>query len=204
MVTHWRFALMKTWADSISTGRFDGVPMLSRGIFHAVTRDDLKQLRRTKDGPARRNLILQWDEEWPDEWRCSTDKAWKLISVALAFQAGPSEGGPEVGLGLGIDMFYGNCLHRADFYVIGHVPVDWLPEIVNSLEAIDEERYRDLYFSPEVQGDFVGRCFRNVHGIDTTEDRWREYSWKWLEKIKVIFRKARDDGRVLVFSADNC
>lgn len=179
--------------------------MLTRGMFHAVTDDDLKQLRRTKDGPLRRDLIvLDWDERWPEEWRCSTDKAWKFIFVALAFQPGPSGGRPEIGLGLGGDMFYGKSLHRANFYVIGLVPNAWLSDIVSALDAIDEEKYRALFYSPQAQADFAGRCFKEVHGIDVTEDRWCTYSWQWLLKVRELFRKAVESGRSVVFSAENC
>jgi hypothetical protein len=173
-------------------------------MFHAITDEDLKQMRRTKDGPLRRDLIREWDERWPEEWRCSTDKAWKFISIALAFQPGPGGGRPEIGLGLGGDIFYGKSLHRANFYVIGLVPSAWLPAIVKALEDIDEQKYRGLYFSPEAQGDFAARCFGEVHGIDPTEERWCKYSWTWLQRIRALFRKAMEAGRHLVFSADNC
>jgi len=178
--------------------------MLTRGMFHAVTSDELQQLRRTKDGPMRRNLLMEWDEIWPEEWRCSTDKAWKLICVALAFQPGPSGDRPEIGLGLGADMFYGKTLHKANFFVMGHIPREWLPEIVNALKAIDRQKYHDLYFSTEAQAHFAGCCFLQVHGIDASEDRWCQYSWNWLDKIRVLFCNALDGKRSLVFSAENC
>lgn len=190
--------------------------MLSRGIFHAVTDDDLKRIRSTKDGPKRRELVLEWDEIWPEEFRCSTDKSWRFISVALSYQPGPCGGRPdeyrkrrssdghEIVLGLGKDMFHGKSLHKPNFHVIGLVPNEWLPDIVNSLESLDEARYRELYFSAEVQSEFACRCFIENHGIDPTEDQWCDYSWTWLQRIRVLFRKALVSGRSLVFSATNC
>ena len=178
--------------------------MLTRGVFHAVTSDDLKQLRRTKDGPARRRLVRDWFEQMPEEWRAETDKAWKFLFITLAFQAGPSGGNAEIGQGLGADLFYGKSLHRANFYVIGHVLADWLPFTADALDAIDENKFRELYFSHQVQDRFAHVCFQINHGIDPTEDRWREYAWSWLQKIRALLAKAKDDGRSLVFHADNC
>ncbi|HZZ80239.1 MAG TPA: DUF1877 family protein [Gemmataceae bacterium] len=178
--------------------------MLTRGIFHAITDDDLKELRRTKDGPKRRKLVQEWDERWPLEWRCSTDKAWKFLYIALAFQKGPAGGRPEIGQGLGADMFYGKNLHRANFYVIGHVPHAWLPEIVSFLDGLDVAIYHGLYFSPEAQGRFAACCFPQVHGINATEERWVEYTWNWLQTIRDLFRRALDGKRSLIFNAHNC
>lgn len=177
--------------------------MLSQGKFHAVTSDDLRELRRTKDGPLRRQLITEWDERWPEEWRCSTDKAWRFIYVALAFQPGPGGGGSDIGYGLGADLFFGRSLHRPNFYVIGHVPADWLPQMVGALGAIGEQEYRELFFAPEPQGLFRDICFKQNHGIDPTEDRWRVYSWGWFQTIRELYARALAGGRSLVFSAEN-
>jgi hypothetical protein len=177
--------------------------MLTRGVFHAVTDDDLKQLRRTKDGPKRRDLIEQWDERWPKEWRCDTDKSWKFLVAVLAGKPGPTRSA-EFGFGLGSDMFYGQSLHRPNFYVIALVPNEWLIDIVNSLDAIDEERYWVLFHSRGTQSSFSCFSFQVTHGIDTTDDRWRTYSWKWLKKIRSFLRKALKAKRSVVFSAENC
>ncbi len=179
--------------------------MLTRGEFHAVTAEDLKQLRRTKDGPQRRDLIeMDWGERWPEKWRCSTDKAWKFLHVVFAHQPGPSGGRAHYGLGLGGDMFYGQSLHRANFYVIGLVPNEWLPDILRYLNSLDEQHYRELYFSTDVQRAFAHRRFQEDHGIDTTETRWCDYTWGWLQTMRELFSRSADAGRSLVFSAENC
>jgi hypothetical protein len=178
--------------------------MLTRGMFHAVTAQDLRELRRAKDGPQRRQLIQEWDERWPDEWRCSTDKSWKFISIALSFQEGAAKRNPQSGLGLGFDLFYEKRLHRAEFYLITLISHEWLVEIVPALEAFDELSYRNLYHSEQVQAEFESHRFRANHGIDPADDQRREYSWRWLQRIRDLLRKALDGGRSAIFSAENC
>jgi hypothetical protein len=175
--------------------------MLTRGLYLAITDDDLKTLRRTKDGPERRQLLMVWEEEWPDQWWCSTDKSWKILSRVLGYLPGPGEHRPEIGLGLGHDMFYGKSIHRPHFYVVGLIKNDWLPSMVDTLDTLDDQSFRNLYFS--IPADWR-RYFSEYHHVDLLAEGRCEGYWFWLQKIRRFFKNAAATDRHVIFTAFNC
>ena len=177
--------------------------MLSRGLYLAIEPDDIKTLRRTKGDVARRNLVAEWEETWPSDWSCDTDKAWKLISRALGHFPGPAGENEHVGLGLGYDMFYAKTLHRAQFYIIGLVSNDWITAVCETTRRIDSAEFREAYFSREVIQDFEPAVFKEVHGFDPIDEERCSYAWHWFDNIQVFFERVNSTDRSVVFTAEN-
>lgn len=166
--------------------------MAGRGLYFALTEPELKTLRRAKGDPARRAVIADFEERWPHEWLCETDKAWPHIaSVLRGHLLNPRDHPPP------IELFFCKSLHKAHFYVMQLFDLKQLAAVIHLLKPVDEKLFRALF------ADEIGRMKEGLGGIDPFLDLNKvDYAWHWLAKIKGFLPRALEAKRPVIFTAE--
>lgn len=158
---------------------------LSRGLFVAVTREELRQLRRRSRDAERRTFVRELEERWSPEWTCGTDKAWRFLWLLLD---DPRTSAPKV------DLFFEKSLHRAQFHVLTLLDGVALDRAARALSDIDgaEVRARFETWSAAELHRYLGEVFVPE----------ASYLVHWYERIRAFIPRASRAGRPVLFDAE--
>jgi hypothetical protein len=123
-----------------------------------------------------------------EEHRQRTDKAWDPIHRCLSDGTLVWDAGrwPLRGAILGSESLY----FSGDFVVMllerGEVV-----EVAGALDAVTQEWFRERFLA------LPGHGYQGA----TDEDAF-DYTWYWFERMRAFFRKTADEGRAMLFTAD--
>ena len=126
-------------------------------------------------------FVDELEDRWDTYYLQQTDKAWDAIHRCLADGTLTWAGGewPLNGAILGSD------------YIIMFLDDQDVAEIADALDEVTQPWFRDRFFALPAHG-YEGRA--DETGFD--------YTWYWFERMRAFFRKTADEGRQIVFTAD--
>lgn len=137
---------------------------------------------------AARSFVGELEERWDRYYLQETDKAWDAIHRCLADGSLRWVGGdwPLNGAVLG-----GEPMYLGRDYIIMFLDDDDVAEIAGALDEVSQPWFRERFFALPAHG-YEGR---------TGEEDF-DYTWHWFELMRAFFRKTADEGRHMVFTAD--
>jgi Domain of unknown function (DUF1877) len=126
----------------------------------------------------------RWDTYYLQE----TDKAWDPIHRCLADGTLAWAGGdwPLHGAILG-----GEPMYLGSDYIIMFLDGHDVAEIADALDQVTQPWFRTRFFALLAHG-YQGH----------TDEAALDYTWRWFELMRAFFRKTADEGRHVVFTAD--
>src|SRR5688572_23606666 len=118
--------------------------MGSRGVFFALTDDQLEALLAAEDDDARAEIIGQIEAAWDVDWLAECDKAWDAMHRALGDGTlVPLDGDDPLGQ---VVLGTGSMMDDEDAWV-SLVPPDDVPDVARALDALDAEAFALRYRS---------------------------------------------------------
>jgi uncharacterized protein DUF1877 len=137
---------------------------------------------------AARAFVAELEETWDTDYLQQTDKAWDPIHRCLTdgtFGWCP-EAWPLNGAILGDDPLY-----TRDDYIIQHLTATEVVEVADALDPLTQEWFRARFLG------LPGHGYQ-----DATDEDAFDYTWYWFERMRAFFRKTADEGRAMLFTAD--
>jgi hypothetical protein len=137
---------------------------------------------------AARAFVAGLEEEWDEYYLQQTDKAWDAIHRCL------SDGTLAWGRGewpLNGAVLGGEPCYLGTDYIIASIDDDDVTEIAAALDQVTQPWLRERFARLPAHG-YAGL-------VD--EDAF-DYTWYWFELMRAFFRKTADEGRQIVFTAD--
>lgn len=164
--------------------------MSSRGAHFALTPDQERRLLTAiGDDDALLEVIQEEIEsKWDTEWLCETDKAWDAIHRCLTDGRLLLDNGQPP---LSLCILGGRQLYGRDDYFVSYVPHPQAAAVADAMEAFSRDRF-DAAWSRLGSTDYSG----------SRDDDDREYTWAYLEELKLFWRKAANAGRSVIFTVD--
>jgi hypothetical protein len=161
------------------------------GVHFAVTAAeagalwDLAQAERDDEVLA---FVEALEERWDTEHLQETDKAWDAIHRCLADGTLDYLGGewPLNGAVLGEESLYSGT-----DYIVRYLTDEDVQQVADALDGVAQPWFRDRF----------SRLAAHGYGGRLDEDEF-DYTWHWFELLRAFFRKTADEGRHLVFTAD--
>jgi hypothetical protein len=156
------------------------------GVHFSVAQEETGPLFDGDD--AARAFVDQVEDRWDRYYLQETDKAWHPIHCCLTdgtFGWCP-EAWPLNGAILGDDPLYAG----SDF-IIQHLFPEEVAEVAGALDPLTQAWFRERFFALPGHG-YTG----NVTEADF------DYVWYWFERMRAFFRKTADEGRAMVFTAE--
>jgi Domain of unknown function (DUF1877) len=137
---------------------------------------------------AARAFVAELEERWDTYYLQETDKAWDAIHRCLSDGTLKWSAGdwPLCGAILG-----GEHMYLGSDFIICFIDDEDITEIAGALDEVTQPWFRERYF---------GLAARGYEGPVSEPDF--DYTWHWFELMRAFFRKTADEGRHMVFTAD--
>jgi len=137
---------------------------------------------------AARAFVAELEERWDTYYLQETDKAWDAIHRCLSDGTLKWNAGdwPLNGAILG-----GEHMYLGSDFIICFIDDEDITEIASALDEVTQPWFRERYF---------GLAARGYEGPVSEPDF--DYTWHWFELMRAFFRKTADEGRHMVFTAD--
>jgi hypothetical protein len=137
---------------------------------------------------AARAFVAELEDEWDEYYLQQTDKAWDAIHRCLSDGTLAWAGGewPLNGAVLG-----GEPAYLGTDYIIMFLDHEDVTEIAAALDKVSQPWLRQRFFRIPAHG-----YWRAVDEDDF------DYTWHWFERMRAFFRKTADEGRDMVFTAN--
>jgi Domain of unknown function (DUF1877) len=134
------------------------------------------------------DLVEALREDVGDEYRQATDKAWDAIHRCLSDGTLVWDAGrwPLRGAILGSESL---CF--SGDWVVMLLERSEVTEVAGALDAVTQEWFRDRFLALPGRG-YDGAVNQNAF----------DYTWYWFERMRAFFRKTADEGRAMLFTAD--
>ena len=163
--------------------------MSCRGVHFVLTNEQYEKLLSAKTDESVIEIIQEEiEDEWDEEWLSETDKAWDAIHRCLTngkLECNDNESP------LNSVILCGKQLHKTDDYIISLVEPEKVSAVAKALQRIDKNALKAAYEKIK-QNDYDG---------EIGEEDF-EYTWEYFMKLPLLFSKAADAGRAVVFSVD--
>lgn len=160
-----------------------------RGVHFALTQEQDENLTGMigNDEAISDYIMEEIEEQWDEAWLCETDKAWDAIHRCL------TDGGLDIEplSPLHMAILGGRHLYSEDDYIVSYVDKADVPAVASQLNGITASWMKEKYFALNPDD----------YGMDPSEDDW-EYTWSWFSELVKFYTKAAEDGRSVVFTAD--
>ena len=133
-------------------------------------------------------FVEELEDQWDTYFLQQTDKAWDPIHRCLADGTLAWAGGdwPLNGAVLG-----GEPMYLGSDYIIMFLDDQDVAEIADALDEVTQPWFRIRFFA------LPGHGYQG-----STDEASFDYTWHWFELMRAFFRKTADEGRHLVFTAD--
>ena len=159
------------------------------GVHFALNETDLSRLLAAATDEERKQFVQEEIEQrWDKEHLYESDKAWDAIHRCL------TDGTLRWGNGtypLNLCILGEKSLYSKDDYIITLVRPAQVPDVALALQQVDQHFIRERYY----------RIDPADYGLPLSEEDL-EYTWAYLEWLKDFFAKAAEEGRAVVFTAD--
>ncbi len=162
------------------------------GVHFALSEEEVAALRAREDDAARLEHVQEVIEESyfreSRELMAENDKAWDAMHRTLADGQLTWDGGeyPLNHLVLGGELLYS----RGDYIMVLKTP-EQVRDVATALPSVTEAEFRRRYFAIP-QGSYDWPFSRE--DFDDT--------WGWFEGVRDLFLKAAEEGRYVLFTAD--
>jgi len=137
---------------------------------------------------AARAFVAELKDQWDTYYLQETGKAWDAIHRCLADGTLAWAGGdwPRNGAILG-----GEPMYLGADYIIMFADEDDVAQIADGLDGLTMAWFRDRFATLAAHG-YQGH----------TDEAAFDYTWHWFELMRAFYRKSADEGRRMVFTAD--
>jgi hypothetical protein len=160
-----------------------------RGVHFAIDEADLAALRAVPER-GRPDHVAEVIEEryFGSDYGAESDKAWDGMHRALADGKLTWDGGAYP---LSHTVLGGEVLYTRDDYIMSLKTPVQVRDIAKALDALTEESFRRRYNAIDA-ADYDGEI----------GDEDFEYTWHWFTNVRDFYRRAAQDGRYVLFTAD--
>jgi hypothetical protein len=133
-------------------------------------------------------FVDELEERWDEYYLQQTDKAWDpihrcLADGTLAWDAGDW---PLSGAVMG-----GEPMYFGPDFIISFLDDHDVAEVAGALDEVTQPWFRARFFALPAQ-DYQGHI----------DEAAFDYTWHWFELMRSFFRKTADEGRQMVFTAN--
>ena len=162
--------------------------MACRGVYFALSDEDLKKLLKAKDDQERLSILQdEIEQKWDEEWLYEMDKSWDalhrcLTDGSLGFNKGAKP--------LSLCVLGGKQLYSGDDYIVSLKTPSEVADLARALPSITEQDLRKRYFA-----------LPSDYGMNFDEQDF-QYTWDYLSGLPDFFAKAAAAGRHVVFTVD--
>jgi hypothetical protein len=164
------------------------------GVHFALTEHEVAHLRSLADEQARLNYLQEEIEELyfgkHPELMAESDKSWDAMHRALADGTMNWNGGEYP---LNHTILAGELLYTGSDYIMSLKAPQQVRDIATALPTITEEEFRRRYFAIEVES--YGQGF-------PLSDQDFCYTWDYFQIVRDCYTQAAQQGRFVLFSAD--
>jgi len=161
------------------------------GVHFSLSVDEVNQILAIDDEAERvdffRDVIEEEHFAHDPERLAESDKAWDAIHRTLADGTLDPEGGDYP---LNHVILGGESLGSANFIMALKTP-DQVRDVAAALPGVDESEFRRRYFAIDP----------GSYGMSVSEEDFG-YTWDWFEGVREFWRHAADEGRYVLFTAD--
>ena len=166
--------------------------MACLGVLFAIDDETLKKLKSLNTDEKRLEFLQEeieekFFEEFPD-YLAELDKAWDAIHRSLTDGKLEWENGTYP---LSHVILGGELLYFQEDYIMTLKTPEQVIEISNAIHKISEKEFRDGY----------DKIDKKDYGFELTEEDF-EYTFEWFNNSKDFWKKAADQRRAVIFTAD--
>jgi len=162
------------------------------GVHFALSAEDLATLRSLSGDEKRLEfLIEEVEQRYMDgekTYAAESDKAWDAMHRLLGDGDLSYDG---AGYPLSHVVLGGEPLYSDDDYIVSLKSPQQVKDVAAAIVGLDQQRFRALYDALDPD-DYDGEM----------GDEDFEYTWDWFQGVRALFIRAADEGRAIVFTAD--
>ena len=161
------------------------------GVHFALTPEDAEALRTI---PNEKDRLFRLQEELePRYFEAATyiaesDKSWDAMHRVLSDGQLSWSGGK---FPLNHTVLAGELLYTDSDYIMSLKTPDQVKEISSALDTLTEEEFSRRYY--QIDSDSYGL---------TPSAQDFEYTWEWFQGVRELYRRAAQEGRFVLFTAD--
>ena len=162
------------------------------GVHFALTEKEAAHLRSLEDEQARLEHLQEVIEEayfgeHPD-LKAESDKSWDAMHRALADGQLNWDGGQYP---LNHTVLAGESLYTESDYIMSLKTPQQVRDIAAALLTNTEDEFRRRYFAIDAES----------YGFPLSDEDFR-YTWDWFQDVRELYTRAAQQGRFVLFSAD--
>lgn len=165
---------------------------MTRGVHFALSDKDAARLRAFWTNAARLEFITDdIEERYFDDAKthvAESDKAWDAMHRALADGELTWDGGAYP---LNHAVLGGERLYTGDDYIMILKTPPQVRDVAAALDALTEQDFRRRYDAID-EASYDGEM----------NDQDFAYTWEWFQNVRTLYRKAAQEGRHVLFTAD--
>jgi len=162
--------------------------MACRGVYFALTTDDVRQLLAADDNESVLAVLETVDRRRDEIWLQTVDKTWDAMHRCLSNGTLYYDEGEYP---LNRTVLGGKHLYDGDEYVIAYVAPNEVKEVAAALTPIQELEFRRRYDAIDPD-DYDGE-----HGdVDFGA------TWEYFRHVRDFYARAASAGRAVVFKVD--
>jgi len=162
------------------------------GVHFALSNADVEHLHSLPDERDRLTYVVEEVEKtyFADrkEYLAESDKAWDAMHRALADGELTWDGGEYP---LNHVVLAGELLYTEPDYIMSLKSPDQVRDIAAALPAVTVGEFRRRYFAIDPES----------YGSPLNEEDFG-YTWEWFQNVRRLYLKAADEGRYVLFTAD--
>lgn len=161
------------------------------GVHFALDAQQAAKLLSISDESERLEYVYEIEDElFTDDKThvAESDKSWDALHRLMADGSLDNDGGTYP---LNHVVLGGEQLYTADDYIMSLKSPDQVDAISSALSSLSETEFRERYFK--------------IDPIDYDADLSEEdldYTWSWFTGIRDLYVRAADEGRYILFTAD--
>lgn len=163
--------------------------MACLGVLFALTEEQERSLLAARGDDEVRDVEEEIEDAWDDEHLQEVQKAWDAIHRCLSDGTLNLEGGRYP---LNRAILGGKPLHEGDSYIVSYVPRNEVSDVAAALAEVAEPWFRERFFA------LADTDFPQMY-VDEQEC---EITWAFLEDVREFYRRADEEGRAVIFTAD--
>ncbi|MEE4190918.1 MAG: DUF1877 family protein [Halieaceae bacterium] len=162
------------------------------GLHFALSAADVETLLSINDGTARLEYLQEELEERyfeeSKEYLAESDKAWDAMHRVLADGSLTWEGGSYP---LNHAVLAGKLIYTQPDYIMSLKEPAQVSDIAAALEGVAKSVFRERYDVIDPQD----------YGLPLSDEDFN-YTWEWFQNVRELYRRAADEERHVLFTAD--